>query len=74
VRDLLSRLPVVRSVTQLGLRLHALLDPDVPEPAALIRNALAAAGLEARVDATEASLEDVFVAATAAPAQDAAAA
>ena len=66
VRDLLGRLPVVRSVTQLGLRLHALLDPDVPEPAALIRKALAAAGLEARVDATDASLEDVFVAATAA--------
>ena len=65
VRDLLGKLAAVRSVTQLGLRVHALLDPAVPDAVALVRKALADAGLEARVEATEASLEDVFVAATA---------
>ena len=41
------------------------MDPAVPDAVALVRKALADAGLEARVEATEASLEDVFVAATA---------
>ncbi len=54
----------VRSVAQLGLRLHALLDPGVDAPAARVRERLRAAGVEAHVEAVGASLEDVFVAAT----------
>jgi len=54
----------VRSVAQLGLRLHVLLDPTVPAPAERVRERLRAAGVEACVEAVGASLEDVFVAAT----------
>jgi len=54
----------VMSVAQLGTRLHALMDPGLDDPAGRIRHALAAAGVEAEVELTEATLEDVFVAAT----------
>ncbi|HET7922133.1 MAG TPA: ABC transporter ATP-binding protein [Gammaproteobacteria bacterium] len=54
----------VKSVAQLGLRLHALLDRDVPDPVARVREVLKAAGLDAEVEQTPANLEDVFVAAT----------
>jgi ABC-2 type transport system ATP-binding protein len=63
-RALVAALPVTRSVAQIGLRLHALVDAAVEEPLAAIRDALAAAGIDARVDHVGASLEDVFVAAT----------
>ncbi|HKA14632.1 MAG TPA: ABC transporter ATP-binding protein [Myxococcota bacterium] len=52
------------SVAQLGARLHALIDPAVADPAAAVRAALSQSGVEARVEVAEASLEDVFVAAT----------
>jgi len=52
------------SVAQLGTRLHALIDPNVREPADTVRAALAQARVTARVDVADASLEDVFVAAT----------
>ncbi|MEP7313567.1 MAG: ABC transporter ATP-binding protein, partial [Pseudomonadota bacterium] len=61
---ILQVLPIVRSVAQLGLRLHALLDRSVANPVETVRAALAAAGTAAQVRLTDASLEDVFVAAT----------
>jgi ABC-2 type transport system ATP-binding protein len=54
----------VRSVAQLGTRLHALLDPAVAEPAARVTERLRAASVTAHVTQVHASLEDVFVAAT----------
>jgi len=63
-RQVLRKLPAVRSLAQLGLRLHVLLDRSVTDPAGAIQEALRGAGVEAQVQLTRASLEDVFVAAT----------
>jgi ABC-2 type transport system ATP-binding protein len=63
-RSALDRIDSIRSVAQLGTRLHALMDVAVAEPEQRVRTALASAGVEARVKLTRASLEDVFVAAT----------
>jgi ABC-2 type transport system ATP-binding protein len=63
-RHALHQLPEMRSLAQLGMKLHALLDRGVAEPAERIRSALSAAGVAAEVSPTRASLEDVFVAAT----------
>jgi ABC-2 type transport system ATP-binding protein len=52
------------SVAQLGTRLHALIDPKVRDPADAVRAALSRSGVRAEVEVAEASLEDVFVAAT----------
>ena len=52
------------SVAQLGTRLHALIDPNVADPAATVGAALSRSGVAARVEVADASLEDVFVAAT----------
>jgi ABC-2 type transport system ATP-binding protein len=54
----------VRSVAQLGTRLHVLLDPAAADPAARCAAGLRAAGVAAQVAVVSASLEDVFVAAT----------
>ena len=54
----------VKSVAQLGTRLHALLDPEVADPAARVMDCLRRAAVEAHVARVPASLEDVFVAAT----------
>jgi ABC-2 type transport system ATP-binding protein len=54
----------VRSVAQLGTRLHALLDPSVEQPARRVEARLRAAELSVHVTQVPASLEDVFVAAT----------
>lgn len=54
----------IRSIAQLGTRLHALLDRDTPDPQGRVDARLRASGVEARVQAVRASLEDVFVAAT----------
>ena len=54
----------VRSVAQLGTRLHALIDPSVERPAERVDTRLRAARVEAQVTQVHASLEDVFVAAT----------
>jgi ABC-2 type transport system ATP-binding protein len=60
-RAALASAPAVRSVTQLGLRLHALVAGDaLPE----VRAALAAHRVVATAEPAEAGLEDVFVAAT----------
>jgi ABC-2 type transport system ATP-binding protein len=54
----------VKSVAQLGTRLHALIDPRTPDAGARVERRLADAGVAARVEIVHASLEDVFVAAT----------
>jgi ABC-2 type transport system ATP-binding protein len=56
--------PSVRSVAQLGSRLHALLDPATRDAQAKVTDRLDAAGVTAKVEVVRASLEDVFVAAT----------
>ncbi len=60
----LKNLPGVLGVTQLGLRLRAMVGNDVPDAWALVSSSLKAAGLKARVNLTHPNLEDVFVAAT----------
>ena len=64
LRETLSGLHGVWNLTQLGSRLHALLDPETEHPVELIRAAIADANLHADVSVAEAGLEDVFVAAT----------
>ncbi|MFN8543220.1 MAG: ABC transporter ATP-binding protein [Candidatus Binatia bacterium] len=63
-RAVLDTIPAVRSVAQLGMHLHALVDPDFPAAAEAVGRALDAAGVRSSVTVTDASLEDVFVAAT----------
>ncbi len=66
-RHALESLAEIRSVTQLGTNLHALVDPQLQQPAETVSAHLARSGLTAQVELTEASLEDVFVAATRMP-------
>jgi ABC-2 type transport system ATP-binding protein len=54
----------VKSVAQLGNRLHALLDPQRTDPEVSIRALLEKQGVDGKVERVRASLEDVFVAAT----------
>jgi ABC-2 type transport system ATP-binding protein len=54
----------VRSLAQLGLRLHVLVERGTEDAAGLVRDRLTKASIDAKVDATRANLEDVFVAAT----------
>jgi ABC-2 type transport system ATP-binding protein len=54
----------VKSVAQLGNRLHALLDPARSDPEAAIRRLLEQHRVRGQVERVRASLEDVFVAAT----------
>lgn len=63
----------VKSVAQLGNRLHALLAQDEADPEGSIRRLLAQNGVHGKVERVHASLEDVFVAATAFNADDEAA-
>ncbi|HEY7378608.1 MAG TPA: ABC transporter ATP-binding protein [Steroidobacteraceae bacterium] len=63
-RAALTQLPEVKSVAQLGTRLHALLDRATRDPDVLVLRAFERAGVSANVELTRASLEDVFVAAT----------
>jgi ABC-2 type transport system ATP-binding protein len=60
----LENITAVKSVAQLGTRLHALLRRDTEDPAGVVKTAMTQAGVEAKVESTMASLEDVFVAAT----------
>lgn len=64
VQSAISRLDEVVSVTQLGMRLRALIPDRYSDPVRIVEAALAAADLKARVYSTTASLEDVFVAVT----------
>lgn len=70
-RQALHELDSLRSVAQLGLRLHALLSRTESAPLEQVRAVLTRHGVQAEVQLAEASLEDVFVAATL-PRQDAA--
>jgi ABC-2 type transport system ATP-binding protein len=54
----------VKSVTQLGTRLHALLEKDAKDGPKRLTQLLRTAGLDAKVKEVEANLEDVFVAST----------
>jgi ABC-2 type transport system ATP-binding protein len=63
-RAALTQIAAVKSVAQLGTRLHALLDPATPDPQHMVQDVLARAGVAGKVELTRASLEDVFVAAT----------
>jgi ABC-2 type transport system ATP-binding protein len=69
VRRALTNIPALRSVAQLGARLHLLLARDLADPEVVVRRKLEEAGVAARVARTEASLEDVFVVATRKPPQ-----
>ncbi len=63
-RAALHGLDSLRSLAQLGLRLHALFAPAEPDPVERVRALLAARGLGAAVRVAAPSLEDVFVGAT----------
>jgi ABC-2 type transport system ATP-binding protein len=54
----------IRSVAQLGTRLHVLIDPALADAQGHIRSLLAERQIPATVQSVRASLEDVFVAAT----------
>ena len=61
---LIRELPWVHGVTQLGIRLRVLANRDVKDAEAQLRTLLKEHGIDARVEFTDASLEDVFVVAT----------
>jgi ABC-2 type transport system ATP-binding protein len=60
----IRQLPWVHGVTQLGIRLRVLADRNVKDSAEQLRALLADQRIEARIERTGASLEDVFVVAT----------
>jgi ABC-2 type transport system ATP-binding protein len=60
----IRELPWVHGVTQLGIRLRVLADRSVKDSPEQLRALLADQRIEARVERTNASLEDVFVVAT----------
>ena len=64
VRRALAGVPAVRSMAQLGRRLHVLMRRDATDPEGELRALLAAHCAEASIERVGATLEDVFVAAT----------
>jgi len=60
----LAREKKISSITQLGIRLRALIPKQIPEPLALVQQALLVAGITAEVTQVRPDLEDVFVAVT----------
>ena len=64
VRRALAAVPAVRSIAQLGNRLHVLVHRDTVDPEGDLRAVLAGQCPDARVLRVGATLEDVFVAAT----------
>lgn len=64
VHDALAEKPYIASVTQLGLRIRVLVDKTRENPVEYIRSLLHDDGIEAVVNPTRPSLEDVFVANT----------
>ena len=64
VRDAILASPHVWHVAQLGNRLHALVDPRLPDPEELLSELVAPVDPEARIRPIGANLEDVFVMAT----------
>ena len=69
----ISAIPEVASVTQLGVRLRVLVPESHDDPTGAVHRALRAAGLDAEVSLSAATLEDVFVAVTLKPRRQAAA-
>ncbi|MFZ2507921.1 MAG: ABC transporter ATP-binding protein [Steroidobacteraceae bacterium] len=63
-RRALATVPEVRSVAQLGNRLHVLVHRDAADPEGQLASCLAGYCADARVERVGATLEDVFVAAT----------
>jgi ABC-2 type transport system ATP-binding protein len=63
-RKVLQQDARIKAVTQLGNRLHVLVDRNELHALEHVRKVLAARGIAADVEQIEASLEDVFVAAT----------
>lgn len=68
----LSTISRIASVTQLGIRLRVLISTTVNDPLRLVDRALRAQDMQARVQLTPATLEDVFVAVTMTPQERAA--
>jgi ABC-2 type transport system ATP-binding protein len=66
----LAKMPEIESVTQLGLRLRALIPQTISDPLELVQHSLTENSIEADIRITTASLEDVFVAATLKPAAE----
>jgi ABC-2 type transport system ATP-binding protein len=66
-QDLLSAIPDVFSITQLGLRLRVLVPASVDDPLKLVDGAIGSARLKATTRLVKANLEDVFVAVTQKP-------
>jgi ABC-2 type transport system ATP-binding protein len=73
-RHVLSALPVVLSMAQLGSRLHVLTERSLEDPVAQVRAALAGRCDTVVIERVPATLEDVFVAATSLQAREARAA
>ena len=64
VQAALLKVDFVRAVTQLGTRLHAMVDPQRSDAAENLSSVLRAQSLQGLIKITRPSLEDVFVAAT----------
>lgn len=71
-QSVVSAIPDVASVTQLGVRLRVLVPDAVNDPVTIVNAAFRKAGLEATATLSTATLEDVFVAVTLKPARRAA--
>ncbi len=67
VQETLQGIAEIASVTQLGMRLRVLIPARHPEPLNIVRSALASRDIEADVQLSAPTLEDVFVAVTMAP-------
>ena len=63
-QGLLSKLPEVASVTQLGVRLRVLVPESIDQPLDLIQSTFRKESINAESEIVHASLEDVFVAVT----------
>jgi ABC-2 type transport system ATP-binding protein len=67
---ILAKMPEIASVTQLGLRLRALVPQTIDNPLELVQQSLTKNNIGADIGIATASLEDVFVAATLKPAPE----
>jgi len=63
-QEVIARIDSVASVTQLGVRLRVLIPDNVARPVEIVESSLRGAGIQAHVELSTATLEDVFVAVT----------
>jgi ABC-2 type transport system ATP-binding protein len=63
-RQVLSKISIVSSVTQLGMRLRVLVPKNIANPEQLLREELTRYAVNARLETVIPNLEDVFVAVT----------